>query len=370
MKRNIKIYEMPLLYLTLLLILLGTVMQYSASSTIAINKFGWSNYNYFLYKHLIRVILGLFAMILIYNLQFKWLKKYSTQILILSWIIILSAYIFNAGTTRRFLVINGQNIFTTSDFARFALIIFTANFIATNKKNINNIKTIFFEYIIYILVTLILILYQPDLSSSFIIFAILISMLVIGGLKIKYFIYLASTGLFTLILSIIFYPYMKIRFLNWFSNNNPDPSSQIERAKQALHNGGLFGSGFGKSIIKEGFIAEGHTDFILSIIGEEIGFIGILILFILFFSFYFISVKISKMAPDIFSSILAIGIGFNILYYFLINAAYVVGLIPPTGLAIPFISYGGSHTLFTLLSIGMLLNISKYCNVYKYNYLR
>ena len=91
MKRNIKIYEMPLLYLTLLLILFGIVMQYSASSTIAINKFGWSNYNYFLNKHLGRVILGLFAMALVYNFEIKWLKKYSKQILILSWIVILSA---------------------------------------------------------------------------------------------------------------------------------------------------------------------------------------------------------------------------------------------------------------------------------------
>ena len=312
MKRNIKIYEMPLLYLTLLLILFGAVMQYSASSTIAINKFGWNNYNYFLYKHLARVTIGIFAMILMYNLQFKWLKKYSKEILILSWIIILFAYIFNAGTTRRFLVINGKNIFTTSDFARFALIIFTANFIATNKKNINNLKTIFSEYIIYALITLVLVLYQPDLSSSFIICSILISMLIIGGLKIKYFMYMALTGTSTLILSIMFYPYMRNRILNWFYNSSTDPSSQVERAKQALHNGGIFGSGFSKSIIKEGFMAEGHTDFILPIIGEEIGFIGILILFILFFAFYFISVRISKMAPDIFSSMVAIGIGFNI----------------------------------------------------------
>ena len=360
---------MPLLYLTLLLILFGIVMQYSASSTIAINKFGWNNYNYFLNKHLGRVALGLFAMVLVYNFKIKWLKKYSKQILVLSWIVILSAYIFNAGSTRRFLVVYGKNIFTTSDFARFALIIFTANFIARNKKNINNLKTIFSEYIIYALPTLGLILYQPDLSSSFIISCILISMLIIGGLKIKYFLYVILSGISTLILSIMFYPYMRSRFLSWF-NPNPDPSSQVERAKQALQNGGFFGNGLSESIIKEGFMAEGHTDFILPIIGEEIGFIGIFILFILFFIFYLISVRVSKMAPDIFSSILAIGIGFNILYYFLINAAYVVGLIPPTGLAIPFISYGGSHTLFTLISVGALLNISRYCNVYKYNYLR
>ena len=370
MKRNIKIYEMPLLYLTLLLILFGIVMQYSASSTIAINKFGWNNYNYFLNKHLGRVILGLFAMVLVYNFEIKWFKKYSKQILVLSWIIILSAYIFNAGSTRRFLVLYGKNIFTTSDFARFALIIFTADFISRNKKNINNLKIIFSEYIIYALITLALILYQPDLSSSFIISLILISMLIIGGLRIKYFLYVFFAGISTLTLSIMFYPYMKDRFLSWFSNSNPDPSSQVERAKQALHNGGFFGNGLSESIIKEGFMAEGHTDFILPIIGEEIGFIGILVLFILFSIFYFISVRVSKMAPDIFTSILAIGIGFNILYYFLINAAYVVGLIPPTGLAIPFISYGGSHTLFTLISVGVLLNISKYCNVYKYNYLR
>jgi len=370
MKRNIKIYEMPLLYLTLLLILFGAVMQYSASSTIAINKFGWDNYNYFLYKHLSRVALGIIAMIGIYNFKLSWLKEYSKQILFISWIIILFAYIFNAGSTRRFLVIGGKNILTTSDFARFALIVFTANFISSNKKNINNIKIIFSEYLIYVIITIALILYQPDLSSSFIISCILISMLIIGGLKIKYFFYMLLTGVSSIILSIMFYPYMRNRFLNWFYSNGIDPSSQTERAKQALQQGGFWGSGFSESIIKEGFIAEGHTDFILPIIGEEIGFIGVFILFILFLSFYHLAVKTSKMAPDIFSSILSIGIGFNILYYFLINAAYVVGLMPPTGLAIPFISYGGSHTLFTLISVGALLNISKYCNVYKYNYLR
>ena len=356
MKRNIKIYEMPLLYLTLLLILFGAVMQYSASSTIAINKFGWNNYNYFLYKHLTRVVLGISGMLLMYKLELKWLKKYSKQILILSWAIILFAYIFNAGTTRRFLVINGRNIFTTSDFARFALIIFTANFIASNKKNINTFKTIFSDYVIYALITLALILYQPDLSSAFIISCIIISMLIIGGLKIKYFLYTILSGISTLVLSIMFYPYMRNRFLSWFSNSNPDPSSQVERAKQALHNGGIFGNGFSESIIKEGFLAEGHTDFILPIIGEEIGFFGILIIFFIFYFLYFLSISTAKHAPNIFSSLLCIGIAFNILFYFLINSAYVVGLIPPTGIAIPFISYGGSFFLTCSIMLGIINN--------------
>ena len=102
----------------------------------------------------------------------------------------------------------------------------------------------------------------------------------------------------------------------------------------------------------------------------ELGFMGIFIIFILFFIFYFLSIKTAKNAPNIFSYLLSTGISFNILFYFLINSSYVVGLIPPTGIAIPFISYGGSHTLFTLISIGCLLNISKYSNIYKRRHLK
>ena len=178
MKRNIKIYEMPLLYLTLFLILFGAIMQYSASSTIAINKFGWNNYDYFFSKHIIRLIIGLIAMLIMFKIEFIWLKKYSKHILFLSWIIIIAAYFFNNGsTTRRFLIISGKNIFTTSDFARFALIVFTANFISENRKNLNKIKIIIPKYVSYVSFTLLLILIQPDLSSTFIISLILIRIL-------------------------------------------------------------------------------------------------------------------------------------------------------------------------------------------------
>ena len=161
-------------------------MQYSASSTIAINKFGWNNYNYFLYKHLIRVVLGILGMLLMYKLELKWLKKYSKQILILSWGVILFAYIFNAGATRRFLVINGKNIFTTSDFARIALIIFTAHFIENNRKKINDIYFLFSHYMPYFLISILLIFFQPDLSTSFITILIIFTILIIAGLNIKY----------------------------------------------------------------------------------------------------------------------------------------------------------------------------------------
>ena len=368
MKRNIKIYEMPLLYITILLILGGAIMQYSASYTIAINKFGWNNYNYFFSKHIIRIFIGLTAMFFMYKIEFSWLKKYYKHILYLSWIVIIFAYFFNNGSsTRRFLIIGGKNIITTSDFARFALIVFTAQFISENKKHLNRIKIIFPKYVIYVCITLLLILRQPDLSSTFAISLILIAMLIVGGLKIKYLFIIGLMGFTIIISSIMLYDFQKDRFDNWINKENP-VYSQVERSKQALYNGGLFGVGFSNSIIKEGFMAEGHTDFILPIIGEETGFMGIFFIFFIFLIFYFISISIAKQAPNIFSSLLCIGIAFNILFYFLINASYVVGILPPTGLAIPFISYGGSHTLFTLISVGILLNISKYSNIYKRRY--
>ena len=135
--------------------------------------------------------------------------------------------------------------------------------------------------------------------------------------------------------------FQRKRFENWLYDGNAN--IQTENSINALGNGGLFGVGFGNSLIKEGFLPEVHTDFILPIIGEEFGFIGILVLFILFLSFYFYGLNICKSAPDIFSSMLSLGIILNILYYFLINASYVVGLFPTTGLPIPFFSYGGSH---------------------------
>ena len=362
MKNNKAIYENPIIYCLIIIIAIGITMLYSASSTIAYN--GFDKYYFFLNKHIIRLFLGVLAFIFMYNIDFKLLKKLSLLILLLSWFILISAYFFNEGSsTRRWLIIAGQNIFTTSDFAKFALIIFTASFIENNKKNINNISLIIKDFFPFVSISLLLIFFQPDLSTTIAISLIIVTMLIIAGFKLKY---LALPAV--LCSSLIFYkiintPYQYNRLFSWKDGNM---NYQLENSLQALGNGGFWGVGLGKSIIKDGFMPEVHTDFILPIIGEEFGFIGILIIFVLFFGMYFYGIQICKTSPDIFSSMLALGITINILYYFLINASYVIGVLPTTGLPIPFISYGGSHTLFSLISLGTLMNISKYTNIYKY----
>ena len=371
MKRNIKIYEMTLFHLTILLLLFGMVMLYSASGTIAINKFGWEKYNFFINKHIIRVAIGSIGLLIMYNLNLEFIRRNSKNILFLSWIVTLIAYLLSdidGLTTRRFLIINGQNILTTSDFSRFSIILFTAYFIDENKKNINDIKLISKEFLPYFIITILLIIRQPDFSSAFIISTIIISMLLVAGIKLKYFLSILIPGSIASLLILLSKPYAKSRLLSWLTGDDYNPTTQMARSIQAIYNGGFWGQGFGNSIIKEGFIAEGHTDFILPIISEELGFSGIFCLFILFFIFYFICIRICKNSPNIFCLMLTLGIAFNILFYFLINSSYVIGLLPPTGLAVPFISYGGSHTLFTLISIGVILNISKYSNIYRRKY--
>jgi len=366
MKNNQNIYEKPIIYIVIMIMFLGSILLYNASSTLAINKF--DNYSFYIDRHLIRLSIGLLAFLIIYYfINFSILKNNAQLILIISWITMISAYLLNDGnSTSRWLIINGKNLFTTSDFSKLALIIFTAKFIEDNKNKINNLKIILFNYTPYFTITILLIFFQPDLSTSFSLLIIVISLLIISGLKIKYLLFpfiISTIGVFIKIYNT---PFQYNRFKNWIHGN---VNIQTENSINALGNGGLFGVGFGNSIIKEGFLPEVHTDFILPIIGEEFGFIGILILFILFLSFYFYGLNICKSAPDIFSSMLSLGIILNILYYFLINASYVVGLFPTTGLPIPFFSYGGSHTLFNMISIGILMNISNYTNIYKYRYI-
>jgi cell division protein FtsW len=365
MDKKINIYENKLLYIIIAMALIGAVLLYNASATLGINKF--NNYSFFFTKHLIRLFISSLALIFVYNIKYTFFKNNAVKILLLSWIIMILAYFFNDGSvTSRWLIINGKNLFTTSDFAKLALIIYTAVFIEINKNRINDLNLIIKNYVPMFLITIILIFFQPDLSTSFAVSLIIIVLLLIAGLKIKYALYPFIAACTLIAVKIANTPYQYERFLNWFNGEN---NTQTENSINALGNGGVFGVGYGNSIIKEGFLPEVHTDFILPIIGEEFGFIGVLILFFLFISFYIYGIKICKLSPDIFSSMLSLGIVLNILFYFLINASYVVGIFPTTGLPIPFFSYGGSHTLFNMIGLGILLNISKHANLYKYKFI-
>ena len=326
-------------------------MMYSASSIYAMNKF--DNYLYFFLQQLKWLTLGFILMYILSQLNYQSLKIMAYVLLLLSWILLIMGFFFKGNNpASRWLVIGGRSWMTTSDFARVSLIIFTAFFIDKNKKYLKDWKFLFIRFTPILGISLVLILFQPDTSTTMMIAIIIMVMLFIAGADWRYLTGLSIAGVIALILKIMNTPHAMDRFLNW-------NDKQKMQSLNALGTGGMLGSGLGDSIIKNGFLPEAHTDFILPIVGEELGFIGIFILFILFWFLFTKGLTVVREAPDLFSMFLSFGILISVMIYFLVNAAYVVGFAPTTGLPMPFISYGGSHTLFTFISMGILMNIAR-----------
>ena len=340
--------------ITLIFCAIGLVILYSASSTIASSMF--SNYQYFFINQSIRLFIGLIFLFFLSLVDYRLYRKYHKIILYLCWVLIFLGYLTSQNLpTSRGIILFGKNIVTTSDLSKLGLIIFLASFIEINRKKINNIKLLFLELLPYIFLTLFMIFFQPDMSTTFTISIILLSMIYIAGINFKYIASILFFSSIIVMIKIISTPFQKIRFLNWYYGLD---DGQSTASILSLSNGGFWGSGLGESLFKKGLLPAVHTDFILPIIGEEFGFIGIVAIFILFFLFLFFAVKILQKIPDTFGFFLGVGIVLNIIFYFLINSAYVVGIFPTTGLPLPFISYGGSHLVLTLASMGILFNIA------------
>ena len=360
----IRINNHIILFFTILsIIFIGSFLMYSASSSFAYYKFNKSD-TYFVFKHFSWVLLGIAGLSFVSFINHHIFKKYYKIILIFSWIVMLIPIILNLNhdSIDRWLKIGNFTLMTTSDFGKLAIIIFVARFIDKYHQKINDIEILTHKLFPYLLVTIGLIVYQPDLSTSIILSSIVFSLLYIAGINYKLIISFITIGIVSFLSIISIFSYQKTRLFVWlgFGETNNQSSNSV----LALANGGLTGKGIGESIFKyNGFIPEGQTDFILAIIGEELGFVGIFTIFLLFIILFFQGFNISKKCSDRFSMFLSIGITINIFFYLIINSAYVVGILPTTGLPLPFISYGGSQTIFSLLSIGILISISK--NNYK-----
>ena len=364
-----------LLLIVLLIIFIGSFLMYSASSSFALYIFNKSD-SYFLIKHIIWFLIGMVGLFVLSNINYRVLKDNAILILFFSWIImfipILQKILFNGDSIARWLKIGNFSLMTTSDFGKLGIIIFTSMFIDKYHHRISDFKFLIKNFLPYFVITIFLILWQPDLSTSIVLILIIFSMLYIAGISNK-IIFSSLILCFLSFITIIFLyqigqilgfdisNYQQQRLFNWLSSFGSNQQyDQSYFSVLALANGGFLGRGIGDSVFKyNGFIPEGQTDFILAIIGEEIGFVGILVIFSIFLVLFFQGINIAQNSYNRFSMFLSLGIITNIFIYLLINAFYVIGILPTTGLPIPFISYGGSQTIFTLASIGILLNISK-----------
>ncbi len=358
-KKNI---DLILFLAVIILAAFGVIMVYSASSVWAEYKFN-DQFKFFKAQGIFYII-GIIAMLIISKIDYNLYKKHANLIILVCFILLVLVLIPGIGTVRNgsrsWFGIGGFGI-QPSEFAKIGLIIFVAKYLANNKKEIRNITKGVFPILGVILVFFALIMLEPDFGTGMVIVLSLITILFISGVKLSFFIKIGCLGLLGITALIIVAPYRMARIVS-FLNPWSDPLGsgfQIIQSLYAIGPSGLLGLGFGNSIQKQFYLPEPQTDFIFSIISEEFGILGVLIVCTFFFIIFYRAIKIALSCNDLFAKYLVFGLIFGIIIQAVLNLCVVIGLIPVTGVTLPFLSYGGSSLLVSLSSIGIILNVSR-----------
>lgn len=352
------------LFLTVMsLVSLGVVMVFSASEYSTLVNYD-DSFHYFK-QQLVWALLGLAAMFIMVRYDYWRLKHYILPILIIAFVLLVMVLIPGVGrevnNARRWIAV-GPLPFAPAELVKLCIIIFTAYGLSQQKGRINNFLKGILPYLIVMVLAAGLILLQPDLGTAMSLAGIVFVMLFAAGARMVHLGSLAATGIVAIGFAIVLEPYRMRRFLAfWDPWADPlDTGFHTIQGLYAIGSGGLFGLGLGQSKQKFLYLPENHTDFIFAIIGEELGFIGALLVILLFALFIWRGLKIAVTSTDPFASLLATGITAWVGIQSVINIGVVTGSLPVTGIPLPFISYGGTSLLFTMIGVGMLLNISRF----------
>lgn len=252
--------------------------------------------------------------------------------------------------------------FQPSELAKVAVIIYMADFISRKENHITDFYRTFLPAMMVLGAFCLLVLAQPDLGTAVALLVIVFVMLFVAGVRVRHLAWVVMAAVPALYLLILREPYRRARIAA-FLNPWADPKGagfQIIQSQIALGSGGIFGVGLGRSMQKLFYLPAAHTDFIFSIIGEELGLLGAGLVILLFILFIFQAVKIAKSAADSFGYFLCVGIITLIAFEATINIGVSIGCLPTKGLPLPFISYGGSSLVFDMVGVGLLLNISRF----------
>ena len=352
--------DKTILISVIIISLFGLLMIYSSSSIWAEYKFN-DPYKFLKTKGIF-LLIGYILIYIISKIPYQTYYKYSNIILLICIILLILVLIPGIGTVRngsRSWFGNGSFRIQPSEFTKLGIIIFTSKYLTNNK--IKNIKTSVLPILCVVLLTFGLIMLQPDFGTGLIIVVTIIALLFVSGVKLNFFLILGIIGLIGIAGLIIIAPYRLKRIIS-FLNPWADPLGsgfQIIQSLYAIGPSGLLGAGLGNSVQKHFYLPEPQTDFIFSIISEELGFIGVLFVSTLFITIIYHGIKISLKQENHFAKYLSFGLTFSLAIQTILNLMVVVGLIPVTGVTLPFLSYGGSSLLVSMTNIGILLNISK-----------
>jgi cell division protein FtsW len=354
-----------ILFMTVLILLsLGLIMVFSASAPMAEKETG--NIYYYIKRQLIFAAIGMVSMLFAANYDYHKIGRKTVWALFLVSIVLLILVLIpgigsEANDSRRWVEIAGVR-FQPSELAKLALILFYSFNLSRRKRPLNSFFGDLMPYLFVLGIICVLLLLETHLSATIIMIAISMIILFVAGAKIRHFAILFVPVVVMIIAVISFTDYMTPRINSWIDPWS-DPRGigyQTIQSLYAIASGGLFGRGLGQSMQKFLYVPEPHNDYIFPIIAEELGFIGVLVILLLFLIFIWRGIKIAVHAPDLYGCLIASGITALIAVQSLFNVAVVTNSVPPTGVSLPFFSAGGTALILFMTEAGILLNISRY----------
>jgi len=352
----------------IILTVFSILAVYSSTTTLAY-RFKQGNTEYYLMKHMSILVFGFVLMYLAHKIKYVYYARISQLAIILSVPLLLYTLLFGASINEasRWTTLPGINImFQPSDFAKLALIMFVARMLAKRQENIKDFKSAFLPILTPIILICGLIL-PANFSTAALLFVTCIVLMFIGRVNLRYIAAMIGIGMIilTLFLSFLYFsPKSSGRLGTWqnriehFVNGDSEENYQVEQAKIAISNGGLVGKLPGNSIQKN-FLPNPFNDFIYSIITEEYGIIGAIIVLLMYLILLYRGIRIVSKSPGNYGAFLAIGVTFSLVFQAMINMAVAVNLLPVTGQPLPLVSMGGTSIWFTSIAIGIILSVSK-----------
>lgn len=358
--RNLR-FNFVLFLLMLAILVLGCVFVYSASFYSA--ELFYGDKFFFLKKQVLGIVLGFVGFFFFAFFDYKKLEKLRWVFLIASVILLILVFVPGIGMTNygatRWINLKVTTL-QPSEIAKFAFIVFSASILSKSAEKVKSFKGIIPVLLVGSLFCLLIII-EPNMSITICMALLVVVMLFLGGAKLKHFLILAVPAILLGIILIISAPYRLKRlvaFVDPFASSKNE-GFQLVQSLLAVSLGGMFGSGIFNSRQKYLFLPFAESDFIFSIIAEEIGFIGCVFVILLFVLLFLAIMKVAKNADSRFGFLLTAGIGAIIIIQVLLNISVVTGLVPPTGLPLPFISAGSTSLLVFMSAIGVVLNVDR-----------
>ncbi len=355
--------DYAILFLVLFLVGFGLVILYSTSSYKG--SLLYNDTTFWLKKQAVFALVGIIVMILISRVDYHWFqrKRWMRPVLYIGTVGILAAtFAFGALShgSRRWLSV-GSITFQPSEMAKITLILFLAAYISRHASQMRRIKGLIGPFLLSAVI--ILIVGVSNLSTAMILAAITFVMIFVSSPLYKPFVGLVIAVVLMAVLLIRLQGYRMVRITTWLDPASSEKGDQTMQGLYAIGSGGLFGKGLGQSMQKLGFLPEANNDMIFSVICEELGLFGAICVLALFFALLWRLMIIALNAPDLYGSMIVVGVIAHIGIQVFINIAVATNTMPNTGVPLPFISYGGSSLFFVLVEMGFVLSVSKYIRV-------